>query len=177
MFGLAVNSFSLQQCQEVYAHMDMDLKKHLRHKMDSIGPEYGLVELSYPSFVRAFGFRSQPLCAADVVEGVGALLEAAGGLRLEVEIEGGRGGGEWFGGGRIWNFARANGVDKGHGKENRDNSRDHADDLEAKKNGEGDEGGEGNPDADKWWVNNFWIAFDALGKECVVTLSHSELNH
>ncbi|KAK4686203.1 cell division control protein 45, partial [Tremellales sp. Uapishka_1] len=90
---LAKMGYSVQQCQQAYAHMDMDLKRHLRLKLDSIAPEYGLVELVYPSFTRTFGFQLSSLSAADAVEGLSALLEAAHGVRMEVEVEGGRGGG------------------------------------------------------------------------------------
>lgn len=80
----------------------MDLKSTLRLKLDAIAPEYGLVELTYPSFTRAFGYRCPSLSAADAVEGLSALLEAATGVRIEVESENGKGGGEWFGGSKAW---------------------------------------------------------------------------
>lgn len=133
--------------------MDSDLKRELRDKMEAIAPEYGLVELSYPSFVRSFGFKSQPLCAADVVDGVSALLEAAGGLRLDIEIEGARNGGEWFGTGRQWQMRR---------DDNKENI--------PLKDGIRGPGGNRQPDEkekveDEWWKNNFWVAFDALGNE------------
>jgi cell division control protein 45 len=135
--------------------MDTELKRELRQKMEDIAPEYGLLELSYPSFVRSFGFKSQPLCAADVVDGVSALLEAAGGLQLDIEVEGARNGGEWFGTGRQWQMRRddnketrgmANGETNGHKSsgQNATQSEDHE---------------------DEWWKNNFWVAFDALGNE------------
>ncbi|KNZ74782.1 Cell division control protein 45 like protein [Termitomyces sp. J132] len=75
---LAKIGFSIGQTQQPYAHMDMDLKRDLVRKLNDIAPEYGLVELSYPSFMRCFGYRSQPLSAADAVEGISALLDAAG---------------------------------------------------------------------------------------------------
>lgn len=158
--------FSLQQCQQTYHHMDMDLKRLLRDKMDDIAPEYGLVELSYPSFIRSFGFRSQPLCAADVVESVSALLQAAGGVRLEVETEGGQGGGEWFGGGHLWDVgnkseAERNGSASDKWKQLGQNivtSVGEDDAADANELGSVME---------KWWVKNFWVAFDALGNEWV----------
>lgn len=136
--------------------MDMDLKQHLRQRMESIAPEYGFEELTYTSFVRSFGFRSQPLCAADVVEGVTALLEAATGIRLEVDIEGGKGGGEWFGGGRLWNLGK-------RGKEDKENipvsdERENGDDRQ-------EEDAEVVAKEETWWVKNFWVAFDALSNE------------
>jgi cell division control protein 45 len=89
--------------------MDIDLKSTLRSKLEAIAPEYGLLELSYPSFTRCFGYRSPPLSAADAVEAVSALLDVAGGVRMEVEVEGARNGGEWFGGGRVWEVEGARG--------------------------------------------------------------------
>lgn len=137
--------FSLQQCQQEYAHMDIALKKDLPAKLDAIGPEYGLVELVYPSFVRAFGFELASLSAADAVEGLAALLEAATGIKMEVDVEGGKGGGEWFGGTRTWSIGDSNqwalGVeDKGDGQ--------NGETQEPKK-------------VQQWHVQNFWVAYDA----------------
>ena len=144
--------FSLQQCQQAWAHMDMDLKKHLPSKLESIGPEYGLVELSYPSFNRHFGFTLSSLSAADAVEGVSALLEAAKGVRLEVDKEGGRNGGEWFGGTRTWHVGKREEEDK----ENIDPRRKKDD--EGADEGQKEEGKKNQA----WNVANFWIAYDAL---------------
>ncbi|KAF8758936.1 hypothetical protein RHS01_02539 [Rhizoctonia solani] len=94
---------SLQEGQQAYSHMDRNFRKDLPDLLETIAPEYGMVELQYPSFVRAYGFLTQPFAAADCVEAVSALLDAGTGVRLEVEVDGGRGGGEWFGGARIWN--------------------------------------------------------------------------
>lgn len=147
--------------------MDMDLKRLLRQNMDSIAPEYGLVELSYPSFVRSFGFHSQPLCAADVVESVSALLQAAGGVRLEVETEGGAGGGEWFGGGHIWDMERMLGAQQNGAAVNKWAQSNAA---TTTPDDEDDIGGADGVDSatEKWWIKNFWVAFDALGSECVL---------
>lgn len=131
---LAKMGFSLAQCTQAYAHMDVSLKRDLRGKLDSIAPEYGLIELEYPSFVRACGFEMVALSAADACEGLEALLEAAKGIKLEVEQEGGRGGGEWFGALKVWS------VD---------------DEPIQKPETEG-----GQP----WHVQNFWIAYDACDK-------------
>jgi cell division control protein 45 len=136
--------------------MDMDLKKQLHRKLEDIAPEYGMVELSYPSFMRCYGFRSHPLSASDAVEAVSALLDIAGGVKVEVEVEGARNGGEWFGGGRLWEI-----LDKSR-KEDRENIPPEEG---RKKNGgvedveDEDEGREKEID---WWVKNFWNAFDAL---------------
>jgi cell division control protein 45 len=124
--------------------------------LDAIAPEYGMVELSYPSFVKHYGFRSRPLGAADATEAIAALLDVAGGIRMEVETEGTRGGGEWFGGARVWTPT--------------DRERWH-DEIGssvtggAASSGTRDELGQ-SADGDRseiqWWVRNFWSAFDAL---------------
>ncbi|KAH0830455.1 CDC45 family [Lanmaoa asiatica] len=153
---LAKMGFSIPQTQQLYAHMDLDLKHQLRSKLDAIAPEYGLVELTYPSFVRCFGYRAPPLSAADAVEAVSALLDVAGGVRMELEVEGARHGGEWFGSGRVWEGGRHT-VDEAH------ESRERGEGVDT--NGEGD--GENPGDAEErtevcWWVRNFWAAYDAL---------------
>lgn len=131
--------------------MDMDLKNQLRDKLDAIAPEYGMVELTYPSFVRCYGYHMQPLSAADAVDALNALLDAATGVRIEVETDGARNGGEWFGGARVWRATGRWGVSES--KENtgvRDQEEEHAMD------GKEDEGRE------SCLVRNFWNAFDAL---------------
>jgi hypothetical protein len=72
--------------------MDIALKKDLQAKLDSIIPEYGMTELSYPSFTRCSGYRVQPLRAADGVEAISALLDVGEGIKLEIEVEGARNG-------------------------------------------------------------------------------------
>jgi cell division control protein 45 len=145
--------------------MDIDLKSSLRSKLESIAPEYGLLELSYPSFTRCFGYRSPPLSAADAVEAVSALLDVAGGVRMEVEVEGARNGGEWFGGGRVWEAegrrAERRGVVREGAGEVVSEGRNRAEDV----NGEAEDGEkvEGKVEVD-WWKKNFWTAFDALSE-------------
>ncbi|KAF8894481.1 CDC45 family [Infundibulicybe gibba] len=156
---LAKMGFSIPQTQQPYSHMDMDLKKILLKKLNDIAPEYGLVELSYPSFTRCYGYRTQPLSAADAVEGISALLDVAGGIRMEVEVEGARNGGEWFGGGKTWEGATRDGR-KGRPA---NDERDTADNAI----GGGLDAGDIKDSSDdksevEWWVKNFWAAFDAL---------------
>ncbi|KAF9239582.1 CDC45 family [Melanogaster broomeanus] len=154
---LAKMGFSIPQTQQPYAHMDLDLKHQLRSKLDAIAPEYGLVELTYPSFARCFGYRAPPLSAADAVEAVSALLDVAGGIRMEVEVEGARHGGEWFGGGRVWEGGKRAHDESTRAKESADSStnanaeaiRDDTDDPEE-------------PTEVPWWVKNFWAGYDAL---------------
>lgn len=147
--------------------MDMALKRKLRAKLDVMAPEYGLVELSYASFTRCHGYRSQALSAADMVEGIAALLDVAGGFRIEIDIDGTRNGGEWFGGGKVWAVRDAEkwkederenippGQTAAQAGKQRAKSVNAADDEEAVD------------DASKpleWWIKNFWTAFDALGE-------------
>lgn len=136
--------------------MDMDLKRALVDRFNETAPEYGLVELAYPSFIRCYGYRSQPFSAADVIEGISALIDVAGGLPLEVEVEGARNGGEWFGGGRAW---EAPGVEGKNGKGDVQQPRPirHNDTV-----GTQDDAKDQQEVA--WWVKNFWTAYDALSK-------------
>lgn len=134
--------------------MDLDLKQQLRSKLDAIAPEYGLVELTYPSFVRCFGYRAPPLSAADAVEAVSALLDVAGGVRMEVEVEGARHGGEWFGSGRVWEGSRHTVDEARESKERGDGTN---------TNGEGEDTDDAEERTEvSWWVRNFWAAYDAL---------------
>ncbi|CAK5279352.1 unnamed protein product [Mycena citricolor] len=167
---LAKMGFSILQTQQPYPHMDMDLKKSLTEKLSDIAPEYGMVELSYPSFMKCYGFRSQPLSAADAAEGISALLDVAGGHRLEVEVEGARNGGEWFGGGRLWEAPGLERDNERKRREERENIPPNGQSTASKPKGIGDGfdefDGEENVDGPRelqWWVKNFWTAFDALG--------------
>ncbi|KAG6819535.1 hypothetical protein H0H93_010921 [Arthromyces matolae] len=163
---LAKIGFSIGQTQQLYAHMDMDLKRDLVHKLNEIAPEYGLVELSYPSFMRHYGYRSQPLSAADAVEGLQALMDAASGVRIDIEIEGARNGGEWFGGGRAW---QANiGRDIGRKRRENEMGEQHQSTVadQGRYNAAGGPNGPDNKDLEakrnSWWIQNFWVAYDAL---------------
>lgn len=155
---LAKMGFSLAQCQQLYAHMDIDLKNTLRDKLDSIAPEYGLVEPTYPSFVRAFGYRISALSAADAVEGIEALLQAATGVKIEVELDGSRGGGEWFGGAHTWSLPASGG--RSYDRDGKQMTKsaigdsqavDGQDDLKAN-----------NLLEQRMNEKNFWVAYDAM---------------
>ena len=143
--------------------MDIDLKSSLRSKLDSIAPEYGLLELSYPSFTRCFGYRSPPLSAADAVEAISALLDVAGGVRMEVEVEGARNGGEWFGGGRVWEVEGRRGERRGRMMEGVSEVSGEDRKRAESADGEGEEKLEAKMEVE-WWKNNFWTAFDALSE-------------
>mgnify|MGYP001340695369 CR=1 FL=1 len=137
--------------------MDMDLKRDLVTKLDEVAPEYGLVELQYPSFMRCYGYHSQPLSAADAVESISALIDFAGGHRLEIELEGHRHGGEWFGAGKVW---EATGYEKEAAPKKKPVNGAVTDDGE-------DVGEEKN--SLESWKKNFWSAYDSL-TECVYSL-------
>lgn len=147
-------SFSLPQTQQTYAHMDMDLKRTLVDKLNEVAPEYGLVELSYPSFMRCYGYRTQPLSAADAVEAINTLLDVAKGVRMEIEIEGTRNGGEWFGRGRIWE------GDKHAVYKKRDEELSRAQDKETQELDDNSDPSQ----EERWWIQNFWAAYDAVSK-------------
>lgn len=149
---LAKMGFSVPQTQQLYAHMDMDLKHQLRDKLDAIAPEYGMIELTYPSFVRCYGYHMQPLSAADAVDALNALLDAATGVRIEIEADGARNGGEWFGGGRVWRAAGRWGIPESEQASARNRGQE-----EGQAAGEREQEGRGS-----WLVRNFWNAFDAL---------------
>lgn len=82
---LAKMGLSLAASRQTYEHMDLDLRNSLVGRMESIAPEYGLTDLVFPSFSRSYGFRSMPLSASDAVEGLAALLQAAHGVRIEID--------------------------------------------------------------------------------------------
>jgi cell division control protein 45 len=145
--------------------MDLDLKRMLIDKLNEIAPEYGLVELQYPSFMRCYGYRTQPLSAADAVEGISALLDVAEGVRMEIEAEGARNGGEWFGRGKTWE------GNKQMVKKRRD--EDHS-----QRSADGNAATEGADDVQEehWWIRNFWTAYDAVNK-LVFNNMHRFLTH
>ncbi|KAH9934679.1 CDC45-like protein-domain-containing protein [Fomitopsis serialis] len=152
--------FSIPETQQPYSHMAKDLKLSLRQKLDQIAPEYGLVELSYPPYA-VLWLPLSSLSAADAVEAVSALLDVAGGVRMEVEVEGARNGGEWFGGGRVWNGAKE-GRRRDEERENipPGGAASAVKTSNALANVDGkDDGGSAEL---QWWVKNFWTAFDAL---------------
>ncbi|KAA1107095.1 hypothetical protein PGT21_002017 [Puccinia graminis f. sp. tritici] len=162
---------SLLQCQQSYTHMDMDLKRTLTEKVESIAPEYGLFELSFPSFVRAYGYQSV-LSASDCIECISAILEVATGVKLDFQaLHGGHGtvsiddqgqtGTLWDGGRGVRRWTELN-----------DNSRSLATIEKENKSSDGCKPpGESTSEASKkqkeevWWVQNFWIASDALSTD------------
>ncbi|KAG0205351.1 hypothetical protein BGX33_007985 [Mortierella sp. NVP41] len=73
---LAKMGFSLEECNQVFAHMSIDLKKILKERVELVAPEYGLHEVLYTSFTRSYGYRGL-MSASDVVCSVTSLLEAS----------------------------------------------------------------------------------------------------
>ena len=144
--------------------MDMDLKKILTQKLNDIAPEHGLVELSYPSFIKRYGFRSQPLSAADAVEGISTLLVLAEGTRMEVETEGTRNGGEWFEGKKKWEVGGSERNEKQQESGNTLGPQDHAV-VNTEVDGEVMEKDGLRSEEIQWWVKNFWTAYDALAEK------------
>ncbi|KAF3173212.1 hypothetical protein EYR41_010061 [Orbilia oligospora] len=71
---LATMGMSLQQCNQKYVYMDMDLKKGLREKLEVYKARYGLDEIVREGVVRCWGWNGC-LSAGDVAVIVGCLLE------------------------------------------------------------------------------------------------------
>lgn len=137
--------YSIPDAQQSYHRIPSKTKEELTERLDQIAPEYGLLELSYPSFVRHYGYQRQPIGAADMVEALSALLDVGGRVKLMMEVTGARNGGEWFGGGKLWEV----------GSKWRDEETETPVD---------DANGDGEPAKKtiEWWVRNFWAAYDAL---------------
>jgi cell division control protein 45 len=131
------DSFSLYQCQQVFTHMDMELKKILRSKIDSVAPLYGLTDICFPSFSRSYGWRGQT-SASDAVYCLSALLETSPEVahRLGETVE--------------WN----NGEQL---------SADAIEDENEPANGE-PETPRPKKTKQRWWLQNFYTAYDALDR-------------
>ncbi|KAI8394143.1 CDC45 family [Radiomyces spectabilis] len=120
--------FSLQQCQQIYTHMDNDLKQILRKKIEEVAPLYGLTDICFRSFSRHYGWRMQ-LSASDVVYALATLLETspAAATRLGENVQ--------------WNEDQ---------------------DWDALENESGDHGDGLGSVRQKWWMRNFYTAYDAV---------------
>ncbi|EWC46052.1 hypothetical protein DRE_04626 [Drechslerella stenobrocha 248] len=71
---LATMGTSLQQCNQKYVYMDMDLKRGLRDKLEVYKGRYGLEEIVREGVVKCWGWNGC-LSAGDVAVIVGCLLE------------------------------------------------------------------------------------------------------
>ncbi|KAI5803312.1 CDC45-like protein [Peziza echinospora] len=74
---LAKMGFSLVQCKQSYTHMDMDLKRTLREKLEGVAGLYGIDEVVRDGFVRSWGWKAC-LSATDFGIVVGSILEVGG---------------------------------------------------------------------------------------------------
>ncbi|KAJ2960378.1 hypothetical protein NQZ79_g4190 [Umbelopsis isabellina] len=119
--------FSLNQCQQVFTHMDIELKKILRSKIDSVAPLYGLTDICFPSFSRSYGWRGQT-SASDAVYSLSSLLETSPEVahRLGETVE--------------WN----------------------TDSEPVTNDDDGPETPKPKPIPNRWWLQNFYTAYDAL---------------
>lgn len=174
---LAKMGFSLEQCRQSYTHMDMDLKRTLRTKVETVAPEYGLFDLSFPSFTRSFGYQSI-LSASDSVECVSALLEVANGVRLDFGNE--IGGAVWSGS-KAWNssIGKEDGGmidydDSGYSGGSSDDKENYppnnqpagpANAVARAEEAAAIAAAKAKKREEAWWVRNFWMAYDSLGNE------------
>jgi cell division control protein 45 len=65
----------LAQCKVDYSSMEMDLKESLPSRINKHAAEFGIEDVSIPSFLREFGFVMR-LSASDAVYALMALIEA-----------------------------------------------------------------------------------------------------
>ncbi|GAA99765.1 uncharacterized protein L969DRAFT_95680 [Mixia osmundae IAM 14324] len=160
---LAKMGYSLSQARQSWVHMDMDLKRALPAKIESIAPEYELDDLSFPSFCRSYGMAG-PLSASDAVEGLGALLEVSCGVKLDFSGLGGQA--EWDSSVvRAWSYGRYGDsetarVDKEHVRAEAPNIQAESDELALVK-----------IKSSAWWVRSFSTAWDAMANEGLLRAS------
>lgn len=117
--------------------MDMELKKILRSKIDTVAPLYGLTDICFPSFSRSYGWRGQT-SASDAVYSLSALLETSPEVahRLGETVE--------------WN--------------NAEQWSDEADDdTNVTQDGRPEEP-RPKKSKNRWWLQNFYTAYDALDR-------------
>lgn len=74
---LAKMGFSLAQCRQQYTHMDMDLKRTLREKLEGVAGLYGIDDVVKEDYVRSWGWKAC-LSATDVAVILGGILEVGG---------------------------------------------------------------------------------------------------
>ncbi|XP_050379291.1 uncharacterized protein LOC126796492 [Argentina anserina] len=75
IFLLARMGFALEDCQQKFSFMNVEVKRRMKAQFEQLLPEYGLTDFYYRSFLRIHGYGSR-VYAADVVYGVTALLES-----------------------------------------------------------------------------------------------------
>jgi hypothetical protein len=67
-------SIPSHQCEELFPEMTVDNKKKMHERLKKIARQYKLNDISFPSFVRHFGYRIT-LSAADTVFAITALMD------------------------------------------------------------------------------------------------------
>jgi cell division control protein 45 len=183
LLTLSAGSLSLQESSETYAHMASDLKTSLFPMLQEQKDAYMLWDLTYPSFVRKSGWRVD-LSAGDCVEALGAMLEAATGVRLDftgaidgrralmgTETNGGQGAGHHdaatqHGGREEWSQGIKGWVSKGEGE--KENLRPVGQAGEDEGMSEKEVREKRDRDESEARRRNFWYAWDALDpEECV----------
>jgi cell division control protein 45 len=70
--------FALQQCKQKFSVMSNTIKERLPEALETYAADFGLIDVTFPSFVKMLDNKLQ-LSAADCVHVVAALLEAGGG--------------------------------------------------------------------------------------------------
>ncbi|KAF3904442.1 hypothetical protein ABW21_db0209359 [Orbilia brochopaga] len=91
---LATMGMSLQQCNQKYVYMDMDLKRGLRDKLDVYKGRYGLEEIVREGVVKCWGWNGC-LSAGDVAVIIGCLLEVGRSGRKKRAVATGNANGKW----------------------------------------------------------------------------------
>ncbi|KAI7902091.1 CDC45 family [Cokeromyces recurvatus] len=141
--------FSLQQCQQIYTHMDMDLKQILRDKIEVVAPLYGLTDICFPSFTRTYGWECC-LSASDVVYSLSTLLETSPAAAIQL--------------GTAVNIKETE-EESFTDNEDEDPKDDSGKTAEMGRlnssNGYNNHGLLGS-ERSKWWMKNFYAAYDAL---------------
>ncbi len=78
--------FSLVQSHQPYLEMDFALRQEIYTNLEEKSVAYGLVNLTYPSFQRHYGFKCI-LSASDVVYSLVALLETSNDIAKKLGVQ------------------------------------------------------------------------------------------
>lgn len=144
--------------------MASDLKASLIPSVTELAPEYGLDDLLFPSFLRRSGYRSE-LSAADAVEGLGALLEVASGVRLDFNAASGAAAAGMAGQGKgnnkvqVMGSGREEWASRFGGARAREKEEEREDGEEETEEEKADRRAKRDKDDRE---RNFWLAWDAL---------------
>ncbi|KAF7730409.1 hypothetical protein EC973_002215 [Apophysomyces ossiformis] len=80
---LATEGISLKQAKQQYTHMELNTKKELKKKVESMCQLQGIEGVLYPSFSQSFGYHGR-LSASDTVHSLNTLLETRPAVALEL---------------------------------------------------------------------------------------------